>query len=393
MTRSKLLLLICFTILFSCGKSDKPDILPLNKITEVEINDSIDNSTPVTTGEVIVGFFNKKDNAGDRDYYELQFANLNNSYQMIQTAVPGIDTRISFFNNSKQLLFRVDSNGVGESEKLWDYTPKSEKIYILVEAKTGSNEKVPYIINFISRKTDSFEEVEPNNSEQYAVDINPGQSKKGYISPENDNDFYKIVYVNNKIIDFSIEVETLSNLDINFMIINKTTGESKFINQSSWGGSENYLYLTSDKGEYYIRISGSSNPNNQKDPLYYLTVHELERDEENPVYYEREFNDTEKTATDLISGEEVEGVLSPGDIDWFKFDLINDSVSMDLSLSRFTGATPSLSVYDSDLNLIKNNGDARSMSIRDLEKGRYYIKLTQLEKNRSLYRLFLNVRY
>lgn len=386
-----LCLIIHIFILIACDKQDNPDILPFDKIMDTENNDNYKTPNKINIDKPILGFFDNKNEIGDKDYYEISFNNPDKSYKIIQTAVPGIDTKITFYTAKHRYLFRIDEKGIGEAEKLWNFTPKAKKILMVIEAKRGYNLKVPYIINFISKQTDDKQEIEPNNSEKEAGEISINKIKKGYIAPKNDVDYYKIITNDDQNYDFSIELETLSNIDINFMIINKKDKSSKFINYSSWGGSENYLYLASNKGEYYIRVSGSTNSSIQKDPLYYISIKQMNIDKENPINYEREFNDSSDSATDLIIGEETEGLLLPKDTDWFKFDLIKNAISIDLSLSKTTGTTPVMELYNSKLELIKANKNSSNLSIRDIKKGRYYIKLSN-RNQQTLYRLFLNIR-
>lgn len=389
------LLILLSLLLFSCSKKELPDTLPLYEITDKEDNDTFDKPQDAT-GLVISGYFHDKNEASDRDYYLLHFDRENNTaYTVIQTAVPGIDSVLTFYSLKRKMLFRIDEKSTGESEKLWTFYPPAEKVILCVEAKTGNNEGNPYIINFVSKEKDKFEEIEPNNTIKEAIDIKIGQSKKAYITPRNDVDYFHITtggFGGDSISDFLIEVETFSNLDINFMIIDNKSGASKFVNFASWGAKEQFLYLASNKGDYYLKINGNTNSDTQKDPLYYISVSEQEAPDED-VIFEREFNDSFESATMLINQTEIEGSITANDKDYFIFDLTYDAETITLSLSRFQGEKGRIEIYDADRQLVSGNTGKSNITLRDISKGRYYILFTQEGKTNSLYRLFLNIEY
>ncbi|MCG8570891.1 MAG: hypothetical protein MJB14_12195 [Spirochaetes bacterium] len=393
MIKKAILFLLSIIILINCSKSKDLDILPFTEFSESEENDTIDAAIEVDPDQEIVGLFNAKPTAGDRDFYLLKFSNRGTAYQMVQTAVPMIDSKISFYDQQKRFLFRIDGSGIGQAEKFWNFQPKSDQIYMLVEAKKGSNSQVPYIINFISKEADNRQEVEPNNTIKDAVPIKLGEIKKGYITPKGDIDYYQILIDEEQIYDFSVEVETLSNLDINLGMRGGGGGGGGGINSASWGGSEKFLFLSNQKGEYYLRISGNISTNNQKDPLYYLSINEELSENEKPIYFEREFNDKKESATEILPGEEIKGVILTNDQDWFKVDLLKKSKSLDVSLSKHSGEIPLIEIYKTDGTLVTQNNHSTSITARNLAEGRYYIKLSSSLKKQIFYQLFINVRY
>jgi hypothetical protein len=104
-------------------------------------------------------------------------------------------------------------------------------------------------------------------------------------------------------------------------------------------------------------------------------------------------------ATDIIDGYSVVGVFYPdNDDDWFQFDIIRKAISLNISISRIKDINPKIELYDKDLKLIKvsdDNGldEGEEMLINDLNKGKYYIKVSSKNKSLLIYRLFLNIRY
>ena len=403
MIKRTILLFIITTVLFSCScNKNHTDILPFNSnnLSDKENNDIMKKPNNVITQNPIIGFFHNKKNVGDKDYYKVYFSLKETSYKIIQTAVPGIDSKISFYSPSQNRLFYIDSSGKGEAEKLCEYYPTTDYIIMLVEAKIGYNEKVPYVIDFIPKKSTGIDEIEPNNDKENAIIVRLDELKKGLISPKGDIDYYKIIFNDDKIYDFSIKLETLSNLDINFTLYNEKIKKVKNINSFSWGGEEFYPFLCSNKGEYYIKISGNIKPYDRKDPIYYLNIKENINDQHDKnTYYEREYNDTHDMATELINSSIVVGAFFPqNDADWFKFDLFKKPISVDISLSRIRGINPIIELYDKKLKKIKIVDDNKldsgeNASFKNLLKGRYYVRLFSKKKSLLAYTFFFNIRY
>ncbi|MBN1214533.1 MAG: hypothetical protein JXA99_03730 [Candidatus Lokiarchaeota archaeon] len=385
------------------GCSRRVDIKPFDSknISDIESNDSIKNPKDVSSQMPIIGFFNDKKDIGDKDYYRVFFSVGHTPYEILQTAVPGIDSKITFYSSSKKMLFNIDRGGKGEPEKLWEYFPASENIIICVESKTGFNEKVPYVINFTPKIDNDIIEEEPNDDEKNAIPIKPGEEKGGLISPKSDVDYYKVIFDDESFYDFSIKVQSQSGLDVNFTLLNIDNKIDKYINEYSWGNIEYFPFLSNKKGNYIIKIKGIIKSDSFQNPAYTLIIEEnLKRkiggDE---VYYEREFNDNSDMATEIIDGTSIIGVFYPeNDIDWFKFDIIRMAISLNISLSRIKGLNPNIELYDKNFNMIKLSNDngideGEELIINNVKRGKYYIKITSDNKSLLIYKLFLNVRY
>jgi len=347
----------------------------------------------------IVGFFESLDNKLDVDFYKIENQKSDNSYEIIISPVPEVDIKATFYDNKRRILFTLDENGEGEGEKLWEFTFFGEFIYIKLESKRGENKKIPYIINFVKKEINSYE-IEPNNSEKEAITIKLNDTKEAFISPQSDVDYYKLVFDNNQTNDFFIEIETLSNLDINFIIIEKKYGMIKTINSEGFGGTEISPYLASDKGDYFIKVSGKINPSDKKPPIYYISVKDVKSvNEEKEYLYEREINDYEPLATELINNIEMLGNLYPeNDVDWFYFELYKKAISVDLTISDVKGVNFSIDIYDKDKNLIKSTNNnpqdkGEQISLKDVDTGRYFVKIYGVGNSRLFYKLYYYARY
>jgi hypothetical protein len=385
----------------SCDESALTQLGPFaDYLYDVENNDLITEANKVMSQNPIVGYFDDKGNIGDRDFFLVQFSQLNTTYKLIQSPVPGIDTRITLYDMDKRRLFTIDEQGKGQAEVLWDYYPGGEMLYMQVESKTGKNTTVPYVVNFMPRTKDSIDEVEPNDKQDRALLLRVDDTKRGLLSPKDDVDFYRVHVPDRSQNDFTVSVETLSNLDINFSLVDLESGLEKKINMFSWGGSESFPYLDTEKGDFYVRVSGSRRTYDRKDPVYYIELQKLpDTVSGEQVYYEREFNDTMESSTEIIPDVDMVGGYFPrDDVDWFKFDCFKRTKSVDISLSRVRGVDPILEVYDKSgslVNQVDNNGrdNGEQTSLSKLAKGRYYIKVYGDRHSLLQYRLFCNIRY
>lgn len=390
---------ICIIILLiSCFKRIDIDKEFIKNISDIEPNDTISKVSYVTVQSQIVGFFNNKNNSGDKDYYKIFFPQKYISYKMVASSVPAIDTKITFYTIEGKKLLEIDENGRGESEKLWEYYAAFDYLVLCIESKDNFNENIPYVINFMPKGDGGVEEIEPNNDEESALTIFLSDTKRGFISPKNDVDYYKLLFKDDRNYDFFIKIETLSNIDINFTIYNKSINKQKYINSYSWGGTEIFPYLSSKNKEFYIRVTGSINENDKKAPLYYITIEEHKR-EGKDIFFEQEFNDSFDLATDLITDSYLLGTYFPeDDIDFFRFDVLNSSNSITISLSDVRGIDPYIELFDKKFNLIKKIDDrgidrGEEFFIKNLEKGRYYISIKGKTSSLTYYKIFFNIRY
>ncbi|MBQ3922188.1 MAG: hypothetical protein II707_02745, partial [Spirochaetales bacterium] len=226
-------------------------------LLDYEPNDTVATSLEVSAQSLIAGFMNNKGNVGDMDYYKVTFPQHDVSYKIGLTGVPGVDTTVQVFGTNGRQLFITDEGGIGESEKVWDYYPTGDFIYLCVKAKTSFNEKIPYYLTFSPKGENSIEEIEPNNTEETALTLSENDRKKGLIFPKNDVDYYRLNFISTESIIFSVNVEPLSNVDLFFTVSDKTNNIIKLINNNTAGITEMMKYLDSGKGSYYIRIGGS----------------------------------------------------------------------------------------------------------------------------------------
>lgn len=390
----------CLFFLSCDGARDKFKPYNIESISDKENNDRRDKANTVNIDEQIIGFFNKKNKVTDVDYYKIIFRDFNTGYKIVLTAVPAVDSRMTFFSMDGKVLFGIDNSGKGEAEKLWEYYPRENTLIIKIEAKTGFNEVVPYFLNFIPNREEERNEIEPNDSKETAMPIKIDRTYRAMISPIDDIDFYKITFDDNKTFDFSIEVSTYSDLDLNFNIIDEKSGKNKFINNSSWGGKEIFPFLSSSKGDYFIKVTATAKNYQLKMPTYQIMISTLpEKKDENEVYYEREFNDIVDYATVLLDSSETQALLFPtSDTDWFQFDVFKTAHSVNIDIDIVNTLQAEAEIYDSNMTFIdklksKKGKEGKEILMNQLKKGRYYLKISSKKSSLSIYKIFLKVRY
>ncbi len=369
-------------------------------LLDYEPNDTVATSLEVSAQSLIAGFMNNKGNVGDMDYYKVTFPQHDVSYKIGLTGVPGVDTTVQVFGTNGRQLFITDEGGIGESEKVWDYYPTGDFIYLCVKAKTSFNEKIPYYLTFSPKGENSIEEIEPNNTEETALTLSENDRKKGLIFPKNDVDYYRLNFISTESIIFSVNVDPLSNVDLFFTVYDKTNNIIKLINNNAAGITEMMKYLDSGKGSYYIRIGGSPDRTDKRDPAYSIsvTVHPDTDLRGNSLFYEQEFNDTPDLATDIWERANITGMLFPdNDIDWYRFDVLKETNTVNISLSDIRGLDTVIEIYDNNSNLLytvdNNSTDGHeNISLSNMPLGRYYMRLSAKKGSSMInYSLFCNI--
>jgi hypothetical protein len=393
------LMLPLLLIFFSCFNRDPMDYLRIYPaIQDKGDNNSFKKAAETDLTDPVVGFIHHPEQKNDIDFYKIRGLTPGASYRITVTPVPEADLILKVYQANGKPLFSVNEKGRGESEVLWEFRPRSDQEILSIESRQGFNDIIPYVIN-LTRKETSNEEDEPNNNEVQAVTINLDSEKKGYIAPSTDIDFYHITFPDARTYDFSVRIEALSNLDLNFNLINKKTGELKMINSNDWGGEEIFPYLSSSKGDYYLRISGKVSGSNIKEPVYYLSIPRFKPDlSSDEVYTEREFNDTPDKSTTLINETETEGCIFPlKDEDWYAFELYKKPLTADLSVSKVKQLDLKIDIFDSShqlLHTINKYGKAMSEQISlNLDQGRYFVKISAGDSSLEPYHLFFMARY
>lgn len=391
----RILKFICKTVMVillfntsSCFRKDN-HIYPYPQVTDIESNDSFSEAVSADINSIpLVGYFNNKNGNSDKDYYLIDFKSKVGSFRFTLTGVPGVDSRVSIYDMETKLLFSTDDSGIGEAEIAWRYYSSHSKLYICIESKSGYNEAVPYIFTITPEARDNLVEIEPNNSIETANFIEIGTTLKGYIVPSNDIDYYKIEFGDQGIKDFRVKVESLSGIDIVMEIIDIDSGSSKVVNNFSTGGTEISQAFGSDKGNYYVKISGSIT-DSRKEPLYYIAIEELPYSKEGrTVYYERENNDTIDTATQILHGEEITGTIEKDDIDFFRLDIFEKAGRLNVSIDGIQDRRFSAVLYNSDGEEITRIDGQNNFFIRDVNPGRYYLSIERNVPGSFLYNLF-----
>ncbi len=383
-----IVLLIIIISQQSCFKKENT-LLPYSETIDIEDNNSFFTANSFTiSNEPIVGFFNTFENSKDIDFFKINFKGKAGAFRFTLTGVPGVNSKVTVYDINKKLLYSMDERGVGEAEIAWRYYSPYSELYVSIESTFGSNEVVPYIFTIVSEDKDTSVEVEPNNLIDDATFIEPGLNLKGYIVPASDIDYFKLVFNEDGVYDFRVKAESLSSVDLKLEIADVYTEMSVIIDSATAGGTEISQRFGSDKGSYVFKVSGEIS-DSSKEPLYYITVETFPSLVNNKsVYYEREFNNTIDASTLLIAGEDMIGTSEKDDIDYYALNIVNTIEKLNISVDGILDRKFTISVIDANAKEYYKATGTNNITIRDLDKGRYYIVIVRDYPGSFLYKLF-----
>ena len=369
-----IILLIIIISQQSCFKKENT-LLPYSETIDIEDNNSFFSANSfIMSNDPIVGFFNTIEN--------------NNAFRFTLTGVPGVNSKVTVYDRNKKLLYSMDERGIGEAEIAWRYYSAHSELYVSIESTFGSNEVVPYIFTIVSEDKDKWVEIEPNNSVEEATFIEPGLNLKGYIVPASDIDYFKLAFDEDSVYDFRVKAESLSSVDLKLEIADIDAGMSVIIDNATAGGSEISQRFGSDKGNYIVKVSGEIS-DSSKEPLYYITVETFSSLVDNKaVYYEREFNNTIDTSTLLIAGEDMIVTTEKDDIDYYAVNIVNTIEKLNISVDGILDRNFTISIIDVNAKEYYKARGTSNITIRDLDKGRYYIVISRDYPGSFLYKLF-----
>ncbi|GIQ70870.1 peptidase S8 [Xylanibacillus composti] len=220
---------------------------------------------------------------------------------------------------------------------------------------------------------DAFE----NNDKQYLAYSLPARDHtlKATFHQVNDVDWYMIHVKEKGTLQIRAEPDTY-RMDLELMV--QRMGENgRAYDYTDEGETEYTPKLQVEPGYYYIRVR---NLNYQSDSYpvrgeYTLSVNYLKTYED-----PNEPNDKTYQATTMVSGRTYEGVMYPNeDVDWFVFNVTQDSYASFLLDNIPKDRTMSLAVLNSSLKqmavYVNDEGDTSISHGMYLAKGTYYLRL------------------
>lgn len=310
-------------IIIGCACSslvDDEDSIKVTNQNEVEPNDSQANAQILKQNAAVKGFIQVPQ---DQDWYKLTIPSdsiviLN----AILTGVPELNLKIECFDEAGDRLIEVDNNKEGEEEILTNYGLKSGNYYLRVRElwvankPRKSNDSVHYVFKINLNPLSEYAEFEPNNRGIQATPISAGFEVEGFISPYNDEDWFKFTLPDDSAGYLVISLTGIENVDTRILVYDPIEALIQEKNSETRGMPEKIPNLGIDltKEFYYIVVKGGQWQTNEKIP-YKLHIEIIDTD----GMVEIEPNDRIVRATTLIEDDTIRGFIeTEKDIDWFK---------------------------------------------------------------------------
>ena len=321
---------------------------PVNE--ELEPNDKLINSTEISIGEEVIGFFSPSYNRlnydkehpfREEDWFKITIGPELNPPLLANitlSEVHKVNSILTFYNSNFNIITSSNNNGTGLSEEIKDIgITNPGNYYIMVTTKGyGYNNEDPYYLNISFNEFDTAFEMEPNNDIVNANQIIENEIF-GRINSSEDRDYF-LFRVPEKNGIYRVEAVPPLNLDIKFNIYNIDNEKILEINNSKKGKREIFpnFNISSD---FYIAVSAKYTGFNQDDK-YRLSVNKIE----DVNISEIEPNDNKSEANRIKN--EITGFISQkGDKDYYliEYDRIT---KLRIEISGVKGGKIAVSVTD-----------------------------------------------
>ena len=300
------------------GKKEIKDTLAPN-LEEIEPNNKQSQAVTVSHGTIVKGFINEK---MDQDWYKITIPEDSSAILKAElTGIEDINLKMELFDVDKELLLEVNRYKEGEGETLTNYLLKPGEIFIRVRElwlknkEKKFNDTTAYNLRIYLSKLTPDVELEPNNKAINATPIIPDSSMKGFISPYNDIDWYRLTLIqqNNKYLE--IVLSALENVDVKLKVYDPIEALIEEANKGGKGEGEKITNLGVDPAKefYYIVVEGGSWQTNEISS-YQLSARFVQA--VNKIEFEP--NDRLVKATEIADGDSIFGFIDDGkDVDWY----------------------------------------------------------------------------
>jgi len=296
-------------------------------------------------------------------------------FNISHSSVPGINSRLSVYDELGYLIREANSRGNGEAEKLALLGLKKGKYFIKLESvEFQKNEKIGYSLKLESIPV-SGKEYEPNDKYPYANHVSFGNDIAGYFNPSEDIDWFRFNIYDPFPQVVSIKVSPAAGIDPVIELC--TVSGEPIITVDDRGIDEGEIIrnIGVREGVYHIKLRNKDPMVDNADNNYLMVV------EKNPWDDDEEFekNNTPETANSLVVGGLKNGFITPReDRDFYSF-VLEEASDIVFELTPCILMDPSIRVYDQDEALIKyintNGFEQGEKEIIFLEKGLYYIEI------------------
>ncbi|MBN2091179.1 hypothetical protein JW964_16325, partial [candidate division KSB1 bacterium] len=317
---SRFFIIFLIIIGFACSKLDEGDSIKVTNQNEAEPNDSQEKALLLKQNAAVKGYIQVPQ---DQDWYQLAIPS--DSVVILNallTGVPDLNLKFEFFDQAGDRLIEVDKNKEGGEEILPNYGLKGGNYFIrvrelwLANTPKKSNDSIHYVLKINLSPAYESVEFEPNNRGIQATSMIDGVDMEGFISPYNDEDWYKFNLPTDSAGYLVISLTAVENVDIRIIVYDPIEAVILEKNSEARGMPEKIPNLGIDltKEFYYVVVKGGQWQTNEKTP-YKLRIDIIDTD----GMVEIEPNDRFVRATTLVEDDTIRGFIeTEKDVDWFK---------------------------------------------------------------------------
>ncbi|MBN1155334.1 PPC domain-containing protein [candidate division KSB1 bacterium] len=303
-----------------CGGDKGERSETITKTQEAEPNNDRIQAMSVLDGGVYEGLINEK---LDQDWYRISVPP-DTSYLLRSelTGISDINLKMELFDSEAELLTEVNKNKEGEGEVITNYMLQPGDYFIRVRElwlksqEKKFNDSLSYNLTVHLDEVTADAEQEANNKGILATLLQPDVAMKGYISPYQDIDWYKLVLPEQENTYIEISLSGIENVDLKLKVYDPIEALIKEVDHGGRGEGEKLTNLGVDQLRefYYVVVEGGQWQTNE-DSVYTLNVKFVD------VSHKVEFepNDRSVRATNLVSADSICGFIDTGnDVDWYR---------------------------------------------------------------------------
>lgn len=325
---AKIMAALLIVIVMACtSRFDDENSTNVTNQNEVEPNESQANAQILKHNAAVKGYIQEPQ---DQDWYQLvippdSILILN----ALLTGVPDLNLKFELFDQAGDRLIEVDKNKENEDEILPNYGLAGGNYYLRVRElwvtnkPRKSNDSAHYVLKINLTPAYESVEFEPNNRGIQATAIIDGVDMEGFISPYNDEDWYKFNLPGDSAGYLVISLSGVENVDTKILVYDPIEALIQEKNNEIRGMPEKIpnLGIELSKEFYYIVVKGGAWQTNEKTP-YRLRIDIIDTD----GMVEIEPNDRFVRATTLVEDDTIRGFIeTEKDIDWFKIKNIDST--------------------------------------------------------------------
>ncbi|MBN1352207.1 hypothetical protein JXJ21_22610 [candidate division KSB1 bacterium] len=332
---TRIISLICIMIFLIGGCATKEEKLKsthqIATLTEQEPNNNSEQANAISVAPVqITGYIGEQK---DQDWFKITIPP--DSSAILRAELDGVaelNLKMELMDSEQERLVEVDRQKEGEGEILTNYTLTQGDYFIrirelwLANKERKFNDTLAYRMQVTFKPVKPNEETEPNDKGVLATALKPDVPMKGYLSPYDDFDWYKLELprVTNQYLQ--ITLSPLENVDTRLRIFDPIEALILEQNQGKTGEGEKIanLGIIPDYEFYYVVVQPRKWQTNETSQ-YELTVSFVQTH----AKMEIEPNDRMVRATEIAVTDTVLGFLdSPEDEDWYALRGAGDELTV-----------------------------------------------------------------